>query len=138
MRDILSSPVYQSSEGQQGSHNISHSGVLSEPAGSAHLGIKNFGVTGSIVCTSGTDANSSNNFGGTSAPNHFGGSSQVNVDASLVDPEVFSLLSARLSKLEQKDGCRGAVGAVYFGDHFFGSEQNSLAFLEKHLGGSQL
>jgi len=39
-----------------------------------------------------------------------------------------------VSKLEQKDGRKGAVEAVYFGDHFFGSEHDSLAFLEKHLG----
>ena len=48
--------------------------------------------------------------------------------------EALSLLSDRVSKLEQKDGRQGAVEAVYFGDHFFGSEHDALAFLEKHLG----
>ena len=138
MRDILSSPVQPSAE-QPGVRRISRSGVLSGTAGAARPGVNNFGVTGSgfeaTVRTSGTDANSGNNFGGAGSSHQFGTSSnQANGDASWFDSEAISLLSSRLSKLEQKDGRRGAVESVYIGDHFFGSEQDSLAFLEKHLG----
>ena len=137
MRDILSSPVQPSAE-QPGTRRISRAGVLSGSAGAAHPGVNNFGGTGSgpeaTGRASGTDANSAHIFGGAGNSQHFGASNQANGEASWVDSEALSLLSARLSKLEQKDGRRGAVESVYIGDHFFGSEQDSLAFLEKHLG----
>ena len=122
MKDLLSSPN-PGSGGRPGSRYVSQSGVLNNAErrdpGLSGTGNVNFGIA------------NQNNFGGTGTASN---RNLAGPTGETVDPESLSLISARLSKLEQKDGKRGAVEAVYFGDHFFGSEQDSLAFLEKHLG----
>ncbi len=70
-----------------------------------------------------------NSFGEARASRNFASSNKSGLSADVVDRESLSLISERLSKLKQNDGRRGAVEAVYFGNHFFGSKQDSLAFL---------
>ena len=140
MRDILNSPNPGSGENSSGRY-VSRAGILNNSE-SVNPGPNSFGVTGGTSGAPGgrssgggnqTDAGG-NSFGGIGAGGNFSGADPANSGGRDVDQEALSLLSARLSKLEQKDGRQGAVEAVYFGDHFFGSEHDALAFMEKHLG----
>ena len=132
MRDILNSPDPTNGV-NSGARFVSDAGILNNP-GSSNPGLNQFGATTGGAGAPRDGRGNGNNFGGIGSGGSFPASNQGGNMSAHVDPGSLSLLSARVSKLEQKDGRKGAVEAVYFGDHFFGSEHDSLAFLEKHLG----
>ena len=111
MNDLLNSPARQANAPASGRY-VSQAGIL-QNSGQGPPG-------------------PNENFGGNDPGDRFPSGSPNSTGE--LDHEAISLISDRVSKLEQKDGRKGAVEAVYFGDHFFGSEHDALAFLEKHLG----
>ena len=141
MQSILN-PSDSTSGGTSSGRFVSSSGVLNSPS-AIHPGLNTFGTSGTgtgsgVSAGNGTGSktdSASSNFVGIGGSNNFPNAGPATSNnGSNIDPAALSLLSARVSKLEQKDGRQGAVEAVYFGDHFFGSEHDALAFMEKHLG----
>ena len=141
MRDILNSPSQGTAE-HSGGRYVSSTGILNN-SGQGQSGLNIFGTTGTGAGGRGGGPSGSgiqgnvqggNNPGGIDLSHNFSSNGLGVPGGNAVDPEALSLLSSRVSKLEQKDGRQGVVEAVYFGDHFFGSEHDALAFIEKHLG----
>ena len=136
MQSILN-PSDSSSGGTTSRRFMSSSGVLNPPSAN-NSGLNKFGMsdtatgTGSTVsggAGSKTDSATSNFFGSGSINNFLSTGPAMSNSGNNIDSAALSLLSAGVSKLEQKDGQQGAVEAVYFGDHFFGSEHDAASSL---------
>ena len=125
MRDLLSSPEAGTGGTSYAGRYVDQSGVLHQPEADQYAS------HGGGAGRGGGAGNGNGGNGGAGLGGSFGTDGRNSVPGQ---DSPLSHIFARLDKLENKDSRQGVVEAVYFGDHFFGSEQDALAFLEKHLG----